>query len=406
MTPTETVDVDIYDRARYADGAPHEVFAHLRRTDPVHWQDMPGQRGYWALLTHADVLWASRRHDLFSSELGGITVEDMDADALAGMRDMLLGMDPPRHRVMRKPLVPSFSKKVISGLEPMIRDLCREIFAEVPDGEPVDLVTQVAAHLPTRIVGGMLGLPRSDWEHLHRLAAAAARSVSGDAVDANLEAISELAVHGMEHAARRRAAETTGPPPADLTTLMLHGDFGGKQLTDLDFTLIFVQLFVAANDTTVGMMSGGLHELLRHPDQLAELRREPGLMGGAVEEILRYANPLHYFRRTALADVELRGRQIRAGDKVALYYTSANRDETVFDDPQRFDIRRSPNPQISFGFGEHYCLGVHLARLEGRVFFEELLATFPRIEQAGPARRTASNFNNGLDALPVLLRRS
>lgn len=402
---TETLDLDIYDRSRYADGAPHEVFAHLRRTDPVHWQEMPDQRGYWALLTHADVLFASRRHDLFSSEAGGITVEDMDADALSGMREMLLGMDPPRHRVMRKPLVPSFSKKVISGLEPMIRDLCREIFAEVPEGEPVDVVTEVAAHLPTRIVGGMLGLPRSDWEHLHRLAAAAARSVSGDAVDANLDAISELAMYGLEHAGRRRAAEAAGQLPEDLTTLMLHGDFGGQQLTDLDFTLIFVQLFVAANDTTVGMMSGGVHELLRHPDQLADLRRDPGLVAGAVEEILRYANPLHYFRRTALADVELHGRQIRAGDKVALHYTSANRDEAVFEDPQRFDIRRSPNPQISFGFGEHYCLGVHLARLEGRLFFEELLATFPRIEQAGPARRTASNFNNGLDALPVLLGR-
>jgi cytochrome P450 len=405
MNPAETIDVDIYDRSRYADGAPHEVFAHLRRTDPVHWQEMPDQPGYWALLTHADVLFASRRHDLFSSELGGITVEDMDPDALAGMRDMLLGMDPPRHRIMRKPLVPSFSKKVISGLEPMIRDLCREIFASVPDGETVDVVTEVAAHLPTRIVGGMLGLPRSDWEHLHRLAAAAARSVSGDAVDANLDAISELALYGLEHAARRRAAEARGSLPEDLTTLMLHGDFGGQQLGDLDFTLIFVQLFVAANDTTVGMMSGGLHELLRHPDQLADLRREPALLASAVEEILRYANPLHYFRRTALADVELHGRQIRKGDKVALVYTSANRDETVFEDPQRFDVRRSPNPQISFGFGEHYCLGVHLARLEGRVFFEELLATFPRIERTGPARRTASNFNNGLDALPVLLGR-
>lgn len=395
-------DTDIYDRARYADGAPHELFARLRHEAPVHWQEIPGQAGYWALLTHADVEWASRRHDLFSSERGGITVEDMDADALSGMREMLLGMDPPRHRTMRKPLVPSFSKKVISGLEPMIRGLCREILSAVPDGEPVDVVTEVAAHLPTRIVGGMLGLPRTDWEHLHRLAAAAARSVSGDAPDDGMEAISELALYGLEHAARRRDAE----PAEDLTSLMLHADFGGKQLSDVDFTLLFVQLFVAANDTTVGMMSGGLHELLRHPDQLADLRRDPALLPDAVEEILRYANPLHYFRRTALEDVVIRDQQIRAGDKVALHYTSANRDETVFADPQRFDIRRSPNRQLSFGFGEHYCLGVHLARLEGRVFFDELLATFTQIEQAGPARRTASNFNNGLDALPVVMRRA
>jgi cytochrome P450 len=247
----------------------------------------------------------------------------------------------------------------------------------------------------------MLGLPRADWDHLHGLAAAAARSVSGDDADANLDAITELAMYAVTHAASRRDVE----PTPDLTSLILHGDFGGKQLDDGEFALLFVQLFVAANDTTVGMLAGGVHELLRHPEQLADLRADPDLLPSAVEEVLRYANPLHYFRRTATQDLEIGGRTIAAGDKVALYYTSANRDEDVFDDPQRFDIRRSPNPQISFGLGEHYCLGVHLARLEGRVFFGELLSTFASIEQSGPARRTASNFNNGLDALPVRVSR-
>lgn len=397
---------DLYDRAQYADGAPHALLAELRRTSPVHWQDIPGQAGYWTLLRHADVAWASRHPELLSSELGGITVEDMDADALDGMRQMLLGMDPPRHRAMRKPLVPEFSKKVISGLEPMVRDLCRSVLGEVGDGEEVDVV-RLAAQLPTRIVGGMLGLPRADWDHLHGLAAAAARSVSGDDADANLDAIAELASYALQHAAsRRRATGADADPPADLTTLILHGSFDGRQLDDLEFALLFVQLFVAANDTTVGMLAGGVHTLLDHPDQLADLRADPSLMGSAVEEVLRYANPLHYFRRTATTDLEIGGQVIRAGDKVALHYTSANRDEAVFADPQRFDIRRSPNPQISFGLGEHYCLGVHLARLEGAVFFSELLATFPHLERAGDARRTASNFNNGLDALPVRVHRA
>lgn len=352
---------DLYDRAQYADGAPHALLAELRRTSPVHWQDIPGQAGYWTLLRHADVAWASRHPELLSSELGGITVEDMDADALDGMRQMLLGVD----------------------------------------------VVRLAAQLPTRIVGGMLGLPRADWDHLHGLAAAAARSVSGDDADANLDAIAELASYALQHAAsRRRATGADADPPADLTTLILHGSFDGRQLDDLEFALLFVQLFVAANDTTVGMLAGGVHTLLDHPDQLADLRADPSLVGSAVEEVLRYANPLHYFRRTATTDLEIGGQVIRAGDKVALHYTSANRDEAVFADPQRFDIRRSPNPQISFGLGEHYCLGVHLARLEGAVFFSELLATFPHLERAGDARRTASNFNNGLDALPVRVHRA
>ena len=398
MTP---IDTDIHDRSRYADGAPHAVFAHLRRTDPVHWQDIPGQRGYWALLTHEHVSWAGRHPELLSSELGGITVEDMEPAALAGFRQMLLGMDPPRHRTMRKPLVPEFSKKVIAGLEPMTTAITRTVLDEVGDGDEVDVVG-LAAQLPTRIVGGMLGLPESDWSHLHHLAAASARSVSGEAEDANHEAIGELALYAVETASRRRDQE----PTPDLTSLILHGDFGGGRLDDVGFALLFVQLFIAANDTTVGMLAGGVHELLDHPDQLADLRADPALVPGAVEEVLRYANPLHYFRRTAVTDLEIGGKQIAAGDKVALYYTSANRDETVFADPQRFDVRRSPNPQISFGMGEHFCLGVHLARLEGRVFLTELLDAFGVIERAGDARRTASNFNNGLDVLPVRVRRS
>jgi cytochrome P450 len=164
-----------------------------------------------------------------------------------------------------------------------------------------------------------------------------------------------------------------------------------------------VQLVTAGNDTTKTMLSSGLHALLQHPEQLAELRADPSLIPGAVEEILRWANPLHYFRRTALQDTVLRGQEIRAGDKVAMWYTSANRDEDVFPDPHRFDIHRHPNPHLSFGLAQHFCLGVHLARLEGRVFFEELFRMFPVIEQTGPARRIRSNLNNGLKSLPVRL---
>ena len=174
-------------------------------------------------------------------------------------------------------------------------------------------------------------------------------------------------------------------------------------MTDIDFGSFFVQLVTAGNDTTKTMLASGLLALLEHPDQLAALRGDLSLVPGAVEEILRYQNPLHYFRRTATADTELHDVTIGSGDKVVMFYTSANRDEDVFDNAQHFDIRRNPNPHLSFGIAEHFCLGVHLARLEGRVFFEELLTTFPSIELSGEPIRIRSNLNNGLKALPVRL---
>jgi cytochrome P450 len=211
----------------------------------------------------------------------------------------------------------------------------------------------------------------------------------------------DMAMYAIEFAARRR----TEPPQADLTTLLLETDFNGHVMTDIDFGSFFVQLVTAGNDTTKTMLSSGLLALLRHPEQLQMLRDDLSLVPGAIEEILRFENPLHYFRRTATADTVLRDVDIKAGDKVAMIYTSANRDEDVFDDPQRFDIRRTPNPHLSFGIAEHFCLGVHLARLEGRVFLEELLTTFPSIELTGDPVRVRSNLNNALKVLPVRLKR-
>jgi cytochrome P450 len=209
-----------------------------------------------------------------------------------------------------------------------------------------------------------------------------------------------MAMYAIGFAAQRRSE----PERDDLTSLILGTSFGGAPMTDIDFGSFFVQLVTAGNDTTKTMLSSGLLALLEHPDQLAALRSDPSLIPGAVEEILRWANPLHYFRRTAIAEVEISGTTIRAGQKVAMMYTSANRDEDVFEDPQAFDIGRDPNPHLSFGIAEHFCLGAHLARLEGRIFFEELLARFATIELAGTPRRLRSNLNNGLKELPVRLR--
>jgi cytochrome P450 len=207
----------------------------------------------------------------------------------------------------------------------------------------------------------------------------------------------EMAIYAMGFAARRRLEE----PREDLASLILAGNFGGKALDDIEFASFFVQLVTAGNDTTKTMLSSGTLALVEHPDELAALRADPALIPGAVEEIPRWANPLHYFRRTATADTEVEGGAIATGDKVAMYYTAAHRDDAVFDDPHRFDVRRDPNPHLSFGIGEHHCLGAHLARLEGRVFFEELLAAFGTIEVAGDPVRLRSNLNNSYKRIPI-----
>jgi cytochrome P450 len=403
-----TATIDIYDPDGYVAGPPHAVFEELRRTQPVYFQEMPGEPGYWAVLKHADVVHVAREPVLFSASEGGVVLENLDPTNLEMMRNMLLAMDPPRHVDYRRPLAPSFKARVIAQLEERIRTICREIMARAADERDVEFVHDVTAHLPSQVVGELMGLPRDDWPAIHAWAEMSTSGQDPDIVAGNSEYLAaasnaniDMAMYAIGFAGRRR----TEAPREDLTTLILESDFGGKPMSDIDFGSFFVQLVTAGNDTTKTMLSSGLLALLQHPEQLAALRADPSRVSGAVEEILRWANPLHYFRRTATADTELRGVPITAGDKVAMYYTSANRDEDVFPDPHRFDITRNPNAHLSFGIAEHFCLGVHLARLEGRVFFEELFATFPSIELTGEPVRTRSNLNNALKRLPVRLSR-
>jgi cytochrome P450 len=319
---------------------------------------------------------------------------------------MLLAMDPPRHSAHRGPVSVHFRPKVIAGLEDWVRETCRAIMASAAEKGEVEFVNDVAAQLPVRIIGEMFGLPPADWEYLRTLAERNTSSQDPELADPSGEggvAGLEMAAYAVELAAARRRSGLDGSSDGDLIGAVLTAEFGGAPMSDAEFGGFFVQLVTAGNDTTKGMLSSGLLTLLRHPGQLTELRADPALLPRAVEEILRYDNPLHYFRRTAVVDTELAGTPIAAGDKVAMYYTSANRDETVFVDPHRFDIHRNPNPHLSFGMGAHFCLGAHLARLEGRVFFAELLATFPAIELTADPVRIRSNLNNSLKRLPVRL---
>jgi cytochrome P450 len=390
--------VDLSDPDTYLYGPPHDYFAELRATDPVHWQEMSGEPGYWAVLRHADVERVARAPRLFSSETGGVVLEDLGPSQLERMQGMLLAMDPPRHRSVRKPLTQRFTPRSVAVLEDDIRGISLEAFDEAADCGDIEFVHEVAARLPTRVIGKMMGLPREDWERVHEMAEVVTHgqdpeySVPGDNAG---EASTAMGMYAYQFAIDRLAAE----PQDDLTDVLL------AEMDAVAFAMVFIQLVTAGQDTTQTMLSSGLLALLQHPDQLADLRADPTQIPLAVEEILRWANPLHYFRRTATADTELAGKQIRSGDKVAMYYTSANRDEAIFSSPQEFIAPRTPNRHLSFGQAEHFCLGVHLARLEGRVFFTELLARFPTIDLAGDPVRLRSNLNNSLRLLPVRLGR-
>ena len=402
MTSTLAGPVDLADPDTFAAGVPHAALADLRQRDPVHWQPMDGEPGFWAVLRHADVIRVARHPEIFSASAGGVTIEDVGEPTLERVRQMLLAMDPPRHSVHRAGVSTHFRPKAIAELEHRVRQVCRGIMAEARERREVEFAHDVASQLPARVIGELFGLPRQDWEYLRTLAERNTSSQDpdlGDPDGGNSTGGMEMAAYAVELAATRRRAGLGD----DLTGAILAAQFGGAPMTDLEFGGFFVQLVTAGNDTTKGMLASGLLTLLRHPDQLAQLRADPALLPRAVEEMLRYDNPLHYFRRTAIVDTELSGTAIRAGDKVAMYYTSANRDETVFADPQAFDIHRSPNPHLSFGNGAHFCLGAHLARLEGRVFFAELFEEFGGIELIGEPVRIRSNLNNSLKRLPIRL---
>ena len=388
--------LDLGNPDTYLDGPPHERFSELRACDPLHWQQSD-EGGFWAVLRHADVEHVARNPQLFSSAVGGVVLEDLDPPALAQMRGMLLAMDPPGHGAIRRPVAARLGRHHVAELEDDIRTICQDVFARTDSR--VDFVKDLAARLPTQVIGTVMGLPSDDWQMIHALAERMTRGqdpLCVDDPDGAGQASLSMGLYAYEFAVARLSLDAARD---DLTSVLL------ARHSPAEFAALFVQLVAAGQDTTATLLSSGLLTLLQHPEQLAAVRTDLSLLPSAVEEMLRYANPLHYFRRTATVDTELQGKTIRSGDKVAMFYTSANRDEEVFERSQLFDVRRSPNRHLSFGFGEHFCLGAHLARLEARVFFEELLVTYSSINLDGEPVRLRSNLNNALRTLPIFVRR-
>jgi cytochrome P450 len=403
-------NADLTSHDTYVRSVPHATFARLRREEPVSWVEESDGDGFWALTTHADISTVSRDFTRFTASRG-IRIEQMAPDELEARRTMM-EFDPPQHARLRRLVQPGFTPKVVATYEAAFRTLAGHVLDRVlPLGE-FDFVTEISRELPIRLLCRLLGVPESD---AGKLVAWGDQMISNadpeytpvviDKVDSEeyrlLPFRSPAALEVFRYA-EEVAIERRNNPEDDIITDLLTSEPDGQPLTDLEFKNFFTLMMVAGNETTRHTISHGLTYLIDHPDQMGQLREDlEGLSASAAEEILRASSVTMHFRRTATEDVEMRGASIRAGDKVVMWYPSANYDEEVFEDPFRFDIRRNPNDHLTFGTGRHVCLGASLARLEVRAVFEELLKRIGSIELTGPPDRLRSNFINGIKHLPV-----
>ena len=398
-------DIDLLDRDVFARGVPHEWFTYLRRNHPVYHHPEPDGPGFWVFTRHADVVTIGRDGTTFSSDQakGGVIglEENIMQAADFGDAKIMLMMDPPQHTRYRKLVNRGFTPRMINALEPHIRDMTRELIDGAVSKGSCDFVVDVAAELPLMVIAELIGVPLEDrhklfdWSNRMVGSEDPEYAVSEDNAGA---AQVEMFMYANELAAARRQE-----PRDDIITKLLESEVGGDALTEMEFNLFFMLLAVAGNETTRNAMAHGMNGFLENPDQWDRLVAEPDkMMDGAVEEILRWASPVMYFKRYVTKETEVAGQPLKPGEKVSMWYVSANRDEDVFEDPFRFDIGRNPNNHIAFGGGgPHHCLGANLARLEIRVLFEELARRVPRLRGLDAPQPLRSNFIGGIKHLPV-----
>lgn len=393
-------EIDLTDASVWERGAPHGWLDRLRAEDPVHWHEEPDGRGFWALTRHEDVRRVSASPGEFSSYVGGpLRLDSAEGGGLDQVRMVIIGMDPPEHRAFRNIVAKAFTPKMIGRLEESLRAETARVVDELRDGTRCDFVADVAARIPMWSISELMGVPIADRHRLYELSHTLIDDQDPEVAptpETSMEASAEIFGYASEMAARERAK-----PSGSLTSVLLEAEVDGRKLTDVEFTLFFVFLIVAGNETTRTASSHGLNALIDHPDAFARLAAEASLMPGAVEEMLRWEPPIHHMRRTATVDVDLGGQAIAKGDKVLMWYAASNRDPAVFDDPHTFRIDRLPNPQQAFGIGEHFCLGANLARLSLRLLFTKLLATIDDVELDAPPRRLHSNLINGIKEMRI-----
>ncbi len=406
-------DITLADLDLFADGAPWAVFDELRAEDPVHWnvEEAPNH-GFWSVMAYRDIVEVLRDTDTYSSEIGAVSLEELDERQMEIRRSML-ETDGERHRALRKLLQPEFTPRALADYETFLRGLTATTLDNaLPQGE-FDFVAEVAADFPIRVLAQMLDVPEADIPQLIKWGNRMVGNTDPEHADvlANSEesdqyrdlpfrspAALEVFNYGFELAAKRKGGNGT-----DLVSKLVNQvPSDGIPLDDRDFRNFFLLLVIAGNETTRHTITHTMRNLMDNPQAVALLRENPGLIPWAVEEFLRYASPIYHFRRTARRDAVLGGKNITAGDKVVVWFGSGNRDSTMFDEPYEFDVTRNPNEHMTFGRGgPHMCLGNSLARIEIQIMFEDLLSRPYDIEYNGEIEYLRSNLVHGIKRFPV-----
>ena len=396
----------VTERKFWTDGPPHELFKHLRSECPVHWTaritEYPEEKGFWSVTTADDVHAVSRDWETYSSAFG-ITAVTEAVMPLALIQSMFIGMDPPKHDRLKALFQRGFTPKRIAEHEDEIRAIATAVLDGLAGREECDLVHEVAQPVVSRVIGSFMGIPPEDDAIWARLMNETLGAGDPDLNPDGPESVMERDVPEIFARCQRLIAERRERPTDDLTSVLVHAEVDGERLEEHEIVMGFFLLMAAGNDSTKATYCSAMRALLEHPDERAKLIADPGLVPSAVEEALRMFPAFGHFARTATRDAELGGQTIRAGDKVCLWYPSSNRDESRYEDPDRFDVTRNPEHQAFGAGGRHYCLGTALARLELKVLLEETLARFPEMELVERPRHAESPFLNQLKSLRVRL---
>ncbi len=401
-------DALLLEREHWVDGPPLTLFERMRSECPVHWTsevtELPAAKGFWSVTTADDVHAVSRDWQTYSSELGGVVAID-EVFPIELARAMFIGMDPPKHDRLKALFQAGFTPKRIAAHEEAIREIVVGVLDRLDGRETCDLVTDVAQPAVSRVIGSFMGIPEEDdqaWADLMNMALAASDPDYTAEID-NVEETIQEAIRQVFARCGAMIAERRENPTDDLTSVLVNSEVDGERLEEHEIVMGFFLLVAAGNDSTKATYSSAMRALIEHPDQRRLLVDDPALIPGAVEEALRMFPAFAHFRRTATEDTVLGGKEIKQGEKVVMWYASSNRDETRYEDPDRFDVLRNPDHQAFGAGGRHFCLGAALARLELKILLEETLARYPNMELAGRPVFVESAFLNQLKSLPVRL---
>jgi cholest-4-en-3-one 26-monooxygenase len=400
-------NVLVGERELWLDGPPHALFRRLRSECPVHWtarvSEYPNEAGFWSVTRADDIHAVSRDWRTYSSELGGITAVT-EGFPLELLQAMFIGMDPPKHDRLKMLFQTGFTPKRIAAHEPAIREIVTGVLDRLEGREECDLVGEVAQPVVSRVIGSFMGIPPEDDAVWAALMNSALGAGDPDLNPGGVDSVAENDIPEMFERCGKLIAERRENPTDDLTSVLVHAEVDGQRLEVHEIVMNFFLLVAAGNDSTKATYCSGMRALMENPEQRRLLLEDPSLVPGAVEESLRMFPAFAHFRRTATCDTEIAGQPIRKGEKVVLWYVSSNREESRYEDPDRFDVTRQTEHQAFGAGGRHFCLGTALARLELQVLFEETLVRYPEMELAGEPVYAESAFINQLKTLPVRLR--